>query len=74
MGVATHDKGHAERPDMQRRVRTQGAPPWTCLSIYPKPESVCFTILRLSPTPLTLTGGYPQPPFSEGNQLRALAN
>ena len=26
-GVPTHDKGHAERPDMQRRVRTQGAPP-----------------------------------------------
>ena len=40
----------------------------------PKPESVCFTILRLSPTPLTLTGGYPRPPFSEGNQLKALVN
>ena len=26
MGVPTHDKGHAERPDMQRRVRAQGAP------------------------------------------------
>jgi len=25
-GVPTHDKGHAERPDMQRRVRTRGAP------------------------------------------------
>ena len=24
-GVPTHDKGHAERPDMQRRVRAQGA-------------------------------------------------
>ena len=24
MGVPTHDKGHAERPDMQRRVRTRG--------------------------------------------------
>ena len=23
-GVPTHDKGHAERPDMQRRVRTRG--------------------------------------------------
>ena len=40
----------------------------------PKPESVCFTILWLSPTPLTLTGGYPRPPFSEGNQLKALVN
>ena len=40
----------------------------------PKPESVCLTILCLSPTLLTLTGGYPQPPFSGENQLRALAN
>ena len=40
----------------------------------PKSESVCFTILCLSPTLLTLTGGYPQPPFSGENQLRALAN
>ena len=27
MGDPTHNKGHAERPDMQRQVRTQGAPP-----------------------------------------------
>ena len=42
----------------------------------PKPKSVCllFTILCLSPTLLTLTGGYPRPPFSEENQLRALVN
>ena len=40
----------------------------------PKLESVCFTISCLSPTPLTLTGGYPQPSFSGENQLRALAN
>ena len=39
-----------------------------------KPESVCLTILCLSPTLLTLTGGYPRPPFSGENQLRALAN
>ena len=25
-GVPTHDKGHAEKPDMQRQVRAQGAP------------------------------------------------
>ena len=42
-----------------------------CLSVYPETR-ICFTILRLSPTPLTLTGGYPRPLFSEGNQLRAL--
>ena len=62
-GVPTHDQGHAERPDMQRQAMAQGAPQ-TCPSIYPKPKSVCFTISRLSPTPLTLTGGYPRPPFS----------
>ena len=28
----------------------------------------------LSPTLLTLTGGYPQPPFSGKSQLRALVN
>ena len=40
----------------------------------PKPESVHFTISWLSPTPLTLTGGYSWPPFSGENQLRAIAN
>ena len=40
----------------------------------PQPESVCLTILCLSPTLLTLTGGYPWPPFSGENQLRAIAN
>ena len=33
----------------------------------PKPESVCFTISWLSPTPLTFTGGYSWPHFSEEN-------
>ena len=40
----------------------------------PRPESVCLTISCLSPTLLTLTGGYPQPHFSGENQLRVLAN
>ena len=40
----------------------------------PKPESVCFIISCLSPTPLTLMGGCPRPHFSEENQLRALVN
>ena len=40
----------------------------------PKPESVCLTISWLSPTPPTLTGGYPWPPFFGENQLRALAS
>ena len=49
-------------------------PPGPARASTPKPESVCFTILQLSPTPLTLTGGYPRPPFSEGNQLKDLVN
>ena len=40
----------------------------------PKPESVCFTISCLSPTPLTLMVGYLRPPFSKENLLRALVN
>ena len=50
--------------------------PRTCSNIYPRLESACllFTILCLSPTPLTPTGGCPCPPFSEENQLRALVN
>ena len=46
-------------------------PAWASIS---KPESVCLTILCLSPTLLTLTGVYPWPPFPGENQLRALAN
>ena len=49
-------------------------PPGPAWASSPKPESVCLTILCLSPTLLTLTGGYPWPPFSGENQLRALAN
>ena len=47
---------------------------WTSLSICPQTRIVCHTILCLSPTLLALTGGYPWPPFSGENQLRALAN
>ena len=68
-------QGHAEETWQARWIRTRGTP-WTCSSIYPKPKSVCllFTILCLSPTLLTLTGGYPRPPFSGENQLRALVD
>ena len=48
--------------------------PGSARASTPKPESVCLTILCLSPTLLTLTGGYPRPPFSGKNQLRALVN
>ena len=62
-----------ERPDRQKQIRTRGIP-WTCLNIYPKTK-ICllFTILCLSTTLLILAGGYPQPPFSGENQLKALS-
>ena len=71
-GDLTHDKVMWKRPDKQG-FRTRETP-WTCWASSPKPESVCLTILCLSPTLLTSTGGYPWPPFSGENQLRALAN
>ena len=49
-------------------------PPGPARASTPKPESVCLTILCLSPNLLTLTGGYSRPLFSGENQLRALAN
>ena len=74
-GDPTHDKVMWKRPDRQGGSGLKGlpGPAWTSTL---KPKSVCllFTILCLSPTLLTLTGGYPRPPFSEENQLRALVN
>jgi len=58
MGVPTHDKGHAERHISKGESGLKG-PPGSAWASTPKPESVCFTILRLSPTPLTLTGVIP---------------
>ena len=72
-GDPTHDRVMRERPDGQGESGLEG-PPGPAWASTPKPESVCFTILQLSPTPLTLTGGYPRPPFSEGHQLKALVN
>ena len=74
-GDPTHDKVMWRRPDRQGRSGLKGLPGPARASTL-KPKSVCllFTILCFSPTLLTLTGGYPQPPFSEENQLRALIN
>ena len=66
-------QGHVERPDEQGRSGLEG-PPGPAQASTPKPESVCLTILCLSPTLLTLTGGYARPPFSGKNQLRALVD
>ena len=67
-------QGHVEEIWWARQIRTQGTP-WNCLSICSKTK-ICllFIILCLSPTLLSLTGGYPRPPFSGKNQLRALVN
>ena len=72
-GDPTHDKVMWKRPDEQGRSGLEG-PPGPAQASTPKPESVRLTILCLSPTLLTLTGGYPQPPFSGENQLRALVD
>ena len=48
---------------LSKAAGLEGLPRLARASI-PKTESVCPTILCLSPTLLTLTGGYPQPPFS----------
>ena len=74
-GDPTHDKVMRKRPDRQGRSGLKGLPGPARASTL-KPKSVCllFTIFCLSPTLLTLTGGYPRPPSSEENQLRALIN
>ena len=67
-------QGHVEEIWRPRLIRTQGTP-WICSSIYFKTK-ICllFIILCLSPTLLSLTGGYSRPPFSGKNQPRALVN
>ena len=62
-------QGHVGEIWWARRTRTRGVPLWACLSVYPKTR-ICFTILRLSPTLLTLTGGYPQPPLCKKINLK----
>ena len=74
-GDPTHDKVMCRRSDRQGGSGLKGLP-GPAQALTSKPKSVCllFTILGFSPTLLTLTGGYPRPPFSEENQLKALVN
>ena len=74
-GDPTHDKVMQRRPDRQGGSGLEGLH-GPAQALTPQPKSVClqFTILCLSPTLLTLTGGSPRPPFSEENQLKALVN
>ena len=48
--------------------------PWICLSIYPKTRICLFYYFTTFTNSSDIKGGYPQPPFSEGNKLRALVN
>ena len=73
MGDPTHDKVMRKRPDEQGGSGLEG-PPGPARASIPKQESVCLTILCLSPALLTLTGGYPRSPFFGENQIRALAD
>ena len=73
MGDPPHDKVMCKSHDKQGGSWLEGHPE-SARGSTPKPESVCFTILCLSPTLLTLTGGYPRPPFSGKSQLRASVN
>ena len=72
-GDPTHDKVMWRGLTGKAESGLEGLPGPAQVST-PKPESVCFTISCLSPTPLTLMGGYPQPPCSTENQLRVLVN
>ena len=57
-GDPTHDKIMWKRPGEQAGSGLEG-PTGPARVSTPKPESVCLPILCLSPTLLTLTGGYP---------------
>ena len=72
-GDPTHDKVMWKSHDEQGGSWLERFP-GSARASTPKPESVCLTILCLSPTLLTLTGGYPWSPFSGKGQLRALVN
>ena len=74
MGVPTHDEVMRESSDGQGESELEGLPSRTCLSVYPKTRICLFYYFMTFTNSLTLTGGYPRPPFSEGNQLRALVN
>ena len=63
MGVSTHDKGHAEKPDMQRRVRTQGTP-WNCSSIYPQTRICLFYYFKTFTNSFDINGGLSLTTFS----------
>ena len=64
MGDPTHDKVMRKSLTGQGGSGLKGS---SARASTLKPESVCFIISCLSPTPLTLIEGYPRPPFSKEN-------
>ena len=52
-GVPTHDKGHVERPDMQRPVRARGI----CLSVYPNTRICLFYYFTTFTNSSDINGG-----------------
>ena len=64
-GESRHGKSHEERGLTNAHAGSGlSGPPGLSRASDPKPDSVCLIALCLSPTLLTLTGGYPPPPFS----------
>ena len=61
-GVPTHDKGHAERPDMQRRVRAQGAP--LDLPEHLRQNQNLFYYFMTFTNSSDINAGLSRPPFS----------
>ena len=60
-GVPTHDKVMWESSGGQGKPELKGCPSGPAWASTPNPEPVCFTASWLSPTPLTVMSGYPQP-------------
>ena len=75
MGDPTHDKVMWRRPDKHGGSGLEGLP-WTCSSIYPETKICLSPVYYIMPftNSSDINRGYPRPPFSEENQLRALVN
>ena len=74
LGASTGDPTHDMRRDLTGKADQDSRGLARASTLKPKSVCLLLTILCLSPTLLALTGGYPQPPFSGENQLRALVD
>ena len=73
MGDPTHDKGHAEET-WQAKVDQDSRDSLDLLKHLPQNQNLSVLLFHAFHQLFWHTGGYPQPPFSGENQLRALAN